>query len=218
MRILTLIVLYELQILINDWLPRVADLIDLMQSHWRDLVLGNNAKCGRGQYFFNCIHALMSQQLTQLIRRSVTEFHEILLSYTDGNCQMDKIQLKRKPFMTISVSVVGKSYASFDHGLDRLDSKLYVVDKDDPMLRIDECYPSSVKSDENEREKGKAEAKFILDNSGKMYIDPYMNDLEEQFMDYFKQILRVGYKIPRIEYFMSHGNFLLSKFMLLLIN
>lgn len=179
-----------------------------MRKYWRNLISFENSSCGRGVYFFNCIHALMSQQLTQLIRNSITEFYHILCSYKDGNCKIEKVQLKRKPFMTISVSVVGKSYASFDHGLDRLDSRLYVVDRDDPMLRIDEYYPGSVSNAELERDKEKLEAKFVLDNSGKMYIDPYMDDLEEQFVDYFKQILRVGYKIPRIEYFMSHGIFI----------
>lgn len=60
-----------MQILVNDWLPRVADLVDAMRKFWEDLVPMNSAYGGRVIILFNCIHALMSHQLQGLIKRSL---------------------------------------------------------------------------------------------------------------------------------------------------
>lgn len=48
----------------------------------------------------------------------------------------------------------------------------------------------------------------MLKNSGKIFIDPYMDDLADIFVSYFIKIIRVGYNIPRLEYFMSRSKFL----------
>lgn len=51
---------------------------------------------------------------------------------------------------------------------------------------------------------------FIMKNSGKMIIDPFMEDLPELFRCYFVSIIKVGYRIPRLEYYLTEGtcNFL----------
>lgn len=46
---------------------------------------------------------------------------------------------------------------------------------------------------------------YIMKNSGKMIIDPFMEDLPELFRSYFVSILKVGYKIPRLEYYLTQG-------------
>lgn len=50
-----------------------------------------------------------------------------------------------------------------------------------------------------------AESAFVLNESGKLLVEPYIEELPELFVSYFKQILQVGYEIPRLEYYMSHG-------------
>lgn len=45
----------------------------------------------------------------------------------------------------------------------------------------------------------------MLKESGKLLVKPYIEELPELFVSYFKEILRVGYDIPRLEYYMSHG-------------
>lgn len=50
-----------------------------------------------------------------------------------------------------------------------------------------------------------AESATVLSESGKLLVEPYIEDLPELFVSYFKQILQVGYEIPRLEYYMSQG-------------
>lgn len=69
------------KILVNDWLPRVADLVDAMIDYWRDLVLRNSRDGGRGATLFRCIHALMSLQVRGMIQRSIAH----LLAVLDGH-------------------------------------------------------------------------------------------------------------------------------------
>lgn len=74
----------------NDWLPRVADLIDAMRKFWEDLVPRYSTSCGRAETFFNCIHALMSYQLRGLIQRSIDHFYNTIkvygVSYPQFSC------------------------------------------------------------------------------------------------------------------------------------
>lgn len=49
------------------------------------------------------------------------------------------------------------------------------------------------------------ESKFVLDESGKLIIEPYMEELADLFVSYFKAILMVGHEIPSLEYYMSQG-------------
>lgn len=51
------------------------------------------------------------------------------------------------------------------------------------------------------------ESDFVLKESGKMFLEPYMEQLPNLFVSYFKNILKVGYEIPRLEYYMSHGEY-----------
>lgn len=44
-----------------------------------------------------------------------------------------------------------------------------------------------------------------MKNEGKFFGFPYISELPELFTQIFKKILRVGYQIPRLEYFMSRG-------------
>lgn len=50
-----------------------------------------------------------------------------------------------------------------------------------------------------------AESATVLSEGGKLLVEPYIEDLPELFVSYFKQILQVGYEIPRLEYYMSQG-------------
>lgn len=55
---------------------------------------------------------------------------------------------------------------------------------------------------------------FVLNGSGKLLVEPYIEELPELFVSYFKKILRVGYEIPRLEYYMSQGKFYVSNILL----
>lgn len=49
------------------------------------------------------------------------------------------------------------------------------------------------------------ESKFVMQNTGKFTIYPAIADLPELFVSYFVKVLKVGYEIPRLEYYMSRG-------------
>lgn len=72
----------------NDWLPRVADLVDSMKHYWSDLVPKNTTYIGRGEILFNCIHALMSHQLHGLILRSLQHLYETINRYKVNNMKL----------------------------------------------------------------------------------------------------------------------------------
>ena len=65
----------------NDWLPRVADLVDAMIDYWRDLVPKKSSDGGRAAILFRCIHALMSLQLQSLINRSLDHLFNTIEVY-----------------------------------------------------------------------------------------------------------------------------------------
>lgn len=69
------------QILMNDWLPRVADLVDAMIDYWRDLVPLKSKDGGRGAILFRCIHALMSLQVRGMIKCSLDHLYQTLNVY-----------------------------------------------------------------------------------------------------------------------------------------
>lgn len=62
----------------NDWLPRVADLVDTMVDYWKDLVPRESKSGGRAAILFRCIHALMSRQIQKLIQRSLEHLYQAL--------------------------------------------------------------------------------------------------------------------------------------------
>jgi dynein heavy chain len=187
-------------------MPRVADLVEAMQDYWRDLVPKNSPYGGRVQLLFNSIHALLSLQLQGLIKRSLDHLAETVEVYKSGNLQHvynpKSSKLKRRPFMTLIVSVVGKHEEEGDE-LSERDSALYQIDEDDPNILSME-----LKSDKPILEE--RSASFIMSNSGKMIIEPYMEELPDLFKSYFVKILKVGYKIPRLEYYMTQSKELLS--------
>lgn len=102
----------------DDWLPRCADLMDVMRKKWIDLVPINNLKYGgRSMILFRCIHALMSHQLTTLITRTVDHLLAIFQLYQNGNqlpmeYAIHNPKLQRKPLITLLVTIVG---VYFDH-------------------------------------------------------------------------------------------------------
>lgn len=49
------------------------------------------------------------------------------------------------------------------------------------------------------------ESRFALDESGKIHIEPNIEELPDLFVNFFKQILMVGHEIPRLEFYMSKG-------------
>lgn len=44
---------------------------------------------------------------------------------------------------------------------------------------------------------------FVLKYGGKMFAEPYLETLPDLFVSYFVKILKVGYNIPRLEYYMT---------------
>jgi dynein heavy chain, axonemal len=187
-------------------MPRIADLIESMQDYWRDLVSRNSSHGGRAQILFNCIHALLSQHLQGIIKRSLDHLAETIEVYKQGNLlnvyNPTSSKLKRRPFMTLIVSVVGKHEEEGDETSEK-DSALYQIDEDDPNILSMELRSEKPVMEERS-------ASFILNNSGKMIIEPYMEELPDLFKSYFVKILKVGYKIPRIEYYMTQKKELLG--------
>lgn len=55
------------------------------------------------------------------------------------------------------------------------------------------------------------ESEFVLNESGKLMIEPYVEELPELFVSYFKEILMVGHRIPRLEYYMSQSKWIFTK-------
>lgn len=62
-------------------MPRVADLVDAMIDYWRDLVPLKSKDGGRGAILFRCIHALMSLQVRDMIKRSLDHLYQTLNVY-----------------------------------------------------------------------------------------------------------------------------------------
>lgn len=90
--------------------------MDVMRKTWKDLIPMTGAYGGRAGILFRCVHALMSHHLECLITRSLEYLYRTLCAYTDGN-SIEKYnvfdpKLKRRPLMTLIVSVVG---AHFDN-------------------------------------------------------------------------------------------------------
>ena len=204
-------------------MPRIADLVEAMQDYWKDLVPKNSSHGGRAQILFNSIHALLSLHLQGFIKRSLDHLAETIECYKDGNLlnfyNPRNFKLKRRPFMTLIVSVVGKHEEENDNHSER-DSALYKIDEDDPNILSMEF-----KSDEVAFEGKLSSLKlwekinlflaprsgsFIMNNSGKMIISPYMEEFPDLFKSYFVKILKVGYKIPRLEYYMTQRHELMG--------
>lgn len=78
------------KILMNDWLPRVADLVDAMIDYWRSLVPMKSKDGGRAAILFRCIHSLMSRQVQGLIKRSIDHFFQVLTIYKVCDESKDK--------------------------------------------------------------------------------------------------------------------------------
>ncbi|EDV95581.1 GH15699 [Drosophila grimshawi] len=196
-------------LLINDWLPRCADLMDLMRNSWKDLVPMTGKYGGRAQTLFQCVHALMSRHLESLINKSLAYLFKVLCGYKYGNnvdqYSMYDPKLRRRPLMTLTVSVVGahfdNEHIDFGPGI-REDENIYVFDADDadPFLvpgQTNLLLDTQVDMDDV--------VSFELDNACKLYIYPYMVELPALIRDLFKSMLAVGYDIPRLEYIMSGG-------------
>lgn len=122
----------------NDWLPRCADLMDLMRNSWKDLVPMTGKYAGRADTLFKCVHALMSRHLESLINKSLAYLFKVLCGYKNGNqieeYSMFDNKLRRRPLMTLTVSVVGAHFDNepidFGPGV-RDDENIYQFDADD---------------------------------------------------------------------------------------
>lgn len=65
----------------NDWIPRCADMMDVMRKTWKDLIPMRGSYGGRAMILFRCVHALMSHHLESLITRSLTFLYKTLEDY-----------------------------------------------------------------------------------------------------------------------------------------
>lgn len=133
-----IIILFLQQLLVNDWLPRCADLMDLMRNSWKDMVPMTGKYGGRAETLLKCVHALMSRHLESLINKSLAYLFKVLCSYKHGNeideySMFDK-KLQRRPLLALTVSVVGAHFDNepidFGPGV-RADENIYVFDADD---------------------------------------------------------------------------------------
>lgn len=119
-------------------MPRVCDLVDAMRYLWKDLISYTSTGCGRAQILFNCIHALLSRQLQGLVQKSLEHLFQMLDVYKGGNFLREynpaSLKLRRRPFMTLTVSVVGKYADDVEDHADKMDSELYQIDPDDPNI------------------------------------------------------------------------------------
>lgn len=147
---------------------------------------------------FKAVHALMSLQLQGLIKKSVDHLFHTLRRYSNGNLEHavdpENSHSERHPFMTLKVSVVGKSSGeemlSFSG-----ESVLNTVLGEDPKLQekaVDFPQPAAL-----------PRVCFLIEHNGKLLVEPYLEQLPEIFINYFKSILKVGESIPRMEFFMS---------------
>lgn len=82
-----------------------------MRDEWSELIPFGTAFSGRVATLFQCIHALMSHQLRELITRSLNYCVRTLYQYSDSNNNHDKKKYK-KPILTLITSLVG---VYFDH-------------------------------------------------------------------------------------------------------
>lgn len=188
-------------------MPRVADLVDVMRKYWKDLVPRNSIHGGRGTTFFNCIHSLTSYHLQGMIKKSLDHLVEALEVYRGGDAGGDtqSSKLRMKPFMTLTVTVVGKPDTEIEKNTEKSDMSLYEADDDDPSLLSSESTDAVMTTKAEERR-----TSFIMNSSGKIIIYPYMEELPDLFKSYFVKILKVGYKIPRLEYYLTQDKKLLG--------
>lgn len=107
--------------------------------------------------------------------------------------------VKRTPFITLNVTVVGKHCDPLDEPYDRNASMLYQVDEDDPNVL-------SMESPLGDTHITRP-AEFVLQHSGKMTVEPYLETLPDLFVSYFVKLIKVGNNVPRMEYYMTKSRF-----------
>lgn len=176
----------------------MADLIDSMRAVWDNLIARKSRYGGRAAIMFNAIHALMSLQLQGLIKKSVEHLFRTLQRYSNGNLEHaldpENAHSERHPFMTLTVSVVGKSCGEKVLTFTE-ESVLSTVLAEDPRMQekiVDFPQPAAL-----------PRVCFTIENNGKLLVEPYIEQLPDIFVNYFKSILGVAQNIPRMEYFMS---------------
>lgn len=173
-------------------------MIESMQPVWRNLIARKSSHGGRATFLFNAIHALMSLQVQGLIKKSVEQFYNTLQLYSNGNQEHalnpENAHSSRQPIMTLRVSVVGKTHSSQAMEF-KEESVLNENLSEDPNIRvkkIDFPQPAAL-----------PRVEYTIEHHGKLRVEPYIELLPEIFVNYFKNILRVGSEIPRMEFFMS---------------
>lgn len=55
-------------------------------------------------------------------------------------------------------------------------------------------------------------ASFVLKNSGKILAEPMLESLPNLFVSYFVKLIKVGINVPRMEYFMTAGEYIMCVF------
>ncbi|XP_059216601.1 dynein axonemal heavy chain 3 isoform X2 [Stomoxys calcitrans] len=195
-------------LLLNDWIPRCADMMDVMRKTWKDLIPMRGSHGGRATVLFRCVHALMSHHLEGLITRSLTYLYKTLCDYMAGN-DIEKYnvfdaKLKRRPLMTLIVSVIG---AHFDNP-ERVDfppkhktPQIYEEEEGDASPFPGQSSVTAMKQPPAVDVDYVAD--FLSKHWGKFHAFPYIRSLPQLFIDIFKRILKVGYELPRLEYVMS---------------
>lgn len=181
-----------------------------------DLIPINNSDYGgRSLILFRCIHALMSHQLRDLIARTIKHLLNIFNCYKNGNeflqYEIHNPKLQQQPLITLSVTVVG---AYFDHKVikdwkieDDLRNELYLDRKEDNITPFESNEQSAGDFNATNKNPSRIYIQSILKDWHKFYIFPLLHEIPEYFVEIFKMILRIGYKIPCLEYVMTKGTF-----------
>lgn len=185
----------------------MADLIDSMRAVWEDLIARKSRYGGRAAIMFNAIHALMSLQLQGLIKKSVDHLFRTLQQFSNGNLEHavdpENAHSERHPIMTLTVTVVGKSVSV--GGGDDVENVPAATFTEESVLNTELSEDPKIQEKVTDFPQPAALPRvcFTIEHNGKLLVEPYIEELSDIFVNYFKSILRVGHKIPRMEYFMS---------------
>ncbi|KAJ8727857.1 hypothetical protein PYW08_016242 [Mythimna loreyi] len=129
----------------DNWLIDVADTMIKMRHHWAIYVAKKKSESTfKVESFFRCIRALMSNQIRDLVERSVTHFAERLNYFFEGNSYKgpyrDYMFIKR-PILRIKViGHPGSNKITFDPDLDHL--KTFVVRCFQAIINVSRALPA----------------------------------------------------------------------------
>lgn len=176
------------QILIDDWLPRVSNIVTKMVQSNKQLI-SKRKLCAN---FYSSLYALMSHLVENLIYRSIVTLFDLIRAPTWSPTSIPN------SIKSIKIKCVGMFHSCDEGNEDDINNQLYNECENDPNISdsVTEC-PRLLDANSELR------SEFVLNNSGKLYTEPNVDDVPESILNCFHRILNVGVNIPRMEYFLS---------------